>query len=96
MTDRLHLVVREDEKERFRASADRAGLSLSEWVREATREKLARESRGKRLDTVEDLRSFFDECDARHRGEGPEPHWEHHKKVIEASIGSGLSGAEDA
>jgi len=96
MRDRINLVVREDEKERYRASADRAGVSLSEWVREAAREKLARESRGRRLDTVEDLRSFFAECDARHAGEGPEPDWEDHEQVIEDSIRSGLPKAGDA
>lgn len=96
MKDRIHLVVREDEKERYRASADRMGVSLSEWVREAAREKLARESHGRRLDSVEDLRSFFEECDIRHEGEGSEPDWAHHKRVIEASIRSGLQGSEDA
>ena len=94
MTDRIHLVVREEEKERYRRSAEQAGLTLSEWVREAAREKLARESR--RLDTVEDLRSFFAECDARHENEGPEPDWEHHKQAVEDSIRSGLPRGGDA
>ena len=89
-------MVREDEKERYRASADRGGLSLSKWLREAAREKLARESEERRLETVEDLDAFFAECDARHEGEGPEPDWEDHKKVIEASMRSGAAGAEDA
>ncbi|MBW3661374.1 MAG: hypothetical protein KY397_07060 [Gemmatimonadetes bacterium] len=96
MKDRIHLVVREDEKERYRTSAERAGVSLSEWLREAAREKLNRASTGRRLETVEDLEAFFAECDARHDGEGPEPDWEEHKKVIEASMRSGLAGAEDA
>lgn len=95
MTDRIHLVVREEEKERYRATAERAGLSLSEWLREAAREKLGRDSRGTRLDTVANLRSFFAECDARHQGEGPESDWEEHKRVIQAGQRSGLPAAED-
>lgn len=96
MNDRIHLVVREDEKARYRANARRAGLSLSEWLREAAREKLARTSRERRIETLRDLDAFFAECDVRHEGEGPEPDWEEHEKVIEASIRSGLAGAEDA
>lgn len=37
----------------------------------------------------EDLRRFFDECDAR-RGAGTEPNWDEHLRAIEASRASGL------
>ncbi|MGH7565919.1 MAG: plasmid mobilization protein [Gemmatimonadota bacterium] len=96
MTDRIHLVVREEEKERYRRSAEEAGLTLSEWLREAAREKLASNAQAGRIKTVEDLDAFFAECDSRHQGEGREPDWEDHKKVIEASIRSGTVGAEEA
>lgn len=95
MTDRIHIVVREEEKERYRRSAEEAGLTLSEWLREAAREKLASKHAG-RIKTVEDLDAFFAECRAGHEGEGPEPDWEDHKKAIEASIRSGTAGAEEA
>lgn len=96
MTDRIHLVVREEEKERYRRSAEEAGLTLSEWLREAAREKLASKAYAGRIKTVEDLDAFFAECRARHEGEGPEPDWEDHKKAIEASIRSGIAGADEA
>ncbi|MGH7564770.1 MAG: plasmid mobilization protein [Gemmatimonadota bacterium] len=96
MKDRIHLVVREDEKERYRRSAQRAGVSLSEWLREAAREKMASDTPERLIDTVEELRAFFAECDARHEGEGAEPDWEDHKKVIAASVRSGLAGADEA
>lgn len=96
MTERIHLVVREEEKEKYRRSAERSGLTLSEWLREAAREKLALESRGRSIETIEDLDAFFAECDARHEGEGPEADWQDHRKVVEASVRSGFAGAEDA
>lgn len=89
MKDRIHLVVREDEKERYRRSAERAGLSLSEWLREAAREKMASTAGGRTIDTLEELEAFFAECDARHEGKGREPDWDDHERAIEASIRSG-------
>lgn len=88
--DRIHLVVREDEKERYRKSAERSGLTLSEWLREAAREKLVSEASEKRIETLEELEAFFEECDARPDGEGPEPDWEEHKRRIEESMRPGL------
>jgi len=32
MSDRIHLMVKEAEKERYRREAEREGLSLSEWL----------------------------------------------------------------
>lgn len=64
MKDRIHLVVREDEEERYRKSAERSGLTLSEWLREAAREKLASEASEKRIETVEELEAFFAEIDS--------------------------------
>jgi len=92
MSDRIHLVVREDEKERYRRSAEKAGLSLSEWLRAAAREKIASEAGARSIETPEELERFFAECDARHEGEPPEPDWEDHERAIEASIRSGSAG----
>lgn len=96
MKDRVHLVVREDEKERYRKSAERSGISLSEWLREAAREKLASEADEKRIETVEDLEAFFAEIDADPDGEGPEPDWEDQKRRIEESMRPRLPGLDDA
>lgn len=84
MKDRIHLVVREDEKERYRKSAERSGLTLSEWLREAAREKLAVEENEKRIETLEELEAFFAECDSDETE--PEPDWEEHKRRIEESM----------
>lgn len=91
MTKRIHLVVREDEKERYRRSAERAGVSLSEWLREAAREKMASEDEERRIASLDELVAFFAECDARHEGEPAEPDWDEHERVIESSIRSGAA-----
>jgi hypothetical protein len=87
MTERVHILLGRAEKERFRRWAEREGKTLSEWLREAAREKLAASSAGGALDTREALDSFFAGCDARERGE--EPEWPEHRRVIEESIRSG-------
>ncbi|MDX1673964.1 MAG: ribbon-helix-helix protein, CopG family [Longimicrobiales bacterium] len=87
MTERIHILLDGAEKERFRRWAEREGKSLSEWLREAAREKLAAARQGRSLDSREALEDFFEGCDARERGE--EPDWESHRRVIEDSIRSG-------
>lgn len=95
MKDRIHLVVREDEKERYRKSAERSGVTLSEWLREAAREKLASEASEKRIETLEELEAFFAEIDADPDGQGPEPDWEEHERRIEESMRSGLPDPDE-
>jgi hypothetical protein len=85
---RIHIVVAEEEKERFRCCAEREGKTLSEWLREAAREKL-QQAGPLRLDTVQELRSFFASCDAREGQD--EPDWEEHRRVIEGSARSGAA-----
>ena len=41
------------------------------------------------FNSPEDLRRFFEECDAR-RGAGTEPNWDEHLREIEASRAAGL------
>ena len=91
MKSRIHIVVDEAEKERFRQGAEREGKSLSSWLRDAARNRLESEPDRVALDTVEKLMSFFAECDARQEGEGREPEWKDHLRVIESSIRSGAS-----
>jgi hypothetical protein len=87
MSERVHIVLGRAEKERYRRWAEREGKTLSEWLREAAREKLAASSAGRALDTREALESFFEGCDAGERG--GEPDWAEHRRVIEESIRSG-------
>ncbi|MBI3981639.1 MAG: antitoxin [Gemmatimonadetes bacterium] len=86
---RIQVPIDEPERERFRQQAEREGRSLAAWLREAAREKLVAAERAKPLDTLEELRAFFAECDGRESG--TEPDWEQHRRVIEASIRSGSS-----
>lgn len=91
MSARIHIVVDAAEKERFRRAAERKEKTLSEWLREAARERLARDRERVRLDTLEELRAFFLHSDQ--RASGREPDWEKHERVIAASIRGGATSS---
>ncbi|NIP57063.1 MAG: ribbon-helix-helix protein, CopG family [Gemmatimonadetes bacterium] len=85
MTDRLEIEVDEAEKELFRGEAEREGLSLSGWLREAARQRLAAsdsEHRGYRRRASGLLRRV-------RRQEGRESNWKAHRRMIESSLRSG-------
>lgn len=84
---RIHILVDEQAKARYRRHAAREGKSLGAWLREAAEEKLARERAVDRLETVAELRAFFERCDARERA--PEPDWAEHRRVIDRSRSGG-------
>lgn len=86
-SDRVHVVMAAEERAMFRAAAERAGMTLSEWLRTAARERLARAAG--RLATLQDLDAFFCESDRR-EGDQPEPDWDEHKAVILGSRRAGL------
>jgi hypothetical protein len=91
MGGRTNFVVDPAEKERYRRQAAREGKGLSEWLRDAARDKLAAVESGPVLDRLEELRAFFRACDQHEQGR--EPGWDEHLRVIEASIGSGRGAA---
>lgn len=74
------------EREAFRRAAAREGLSLSDWLRRAARARLQAAGRAP-LQSVEELRAFFREC--QQRESGVEPEWAQHRAVIEESRASG-------
>lgn len=88
MTTRVQVVLDEAEREEFRGAAQRVGLSLSAWLREAGHARLDEEERPGRIDSLAELDAFFAECDRR-AGGGREPDWERHLEVIAASRKSG-------
>ncbi|MGD8487364.1 MAG: antitoxin [Chloroflexota bacterium] len=90
MTTRIHLVIDERERDAFRARATAEGATLSEWLREAARQRLAREQPSA-IASVADLDRFFAERAAFE--EGTEPDWEQHLDVIERSRRSGIEPA---
>ena len=80
---RIHFVVKEPDKARYQTQARRENKSLGAWLREAAEEKLATATRSDRF-TLNDLRRFNAECDARETGK-QEPDWEVHKRTIAGS-----------
>jgi hypothetical protein len=85
MATRIQVVVDEAEREAFREQAEREGVSLSAWLREAGHRRL--QQARPRLDTVEKVRAFFASLPER---EGVEPDWEEHKEAIARSRIEGL------
>lgn len=83
---RIQVIVDEAEREAFRAQAAAEGASLSEWLREAGRERLE-QRRPAELRTEQDLRDFFAACDDRESGR--EPDWNEHLEAIERSRADG-------
>lgn len=88
MPTRVQIVMDEMEREAFREAAAREGLSLSDWLRRAARDRLSSVAPSK-LDSMEDLLAFFAECDEREQG--IEPDWREHRRVIEESKSRGGS-----
>ena len=82
MRTRIHIVVDARERDAFRARAATDGVSLSEWLRQAARERLASE-RPVEISTVADLDRFFAQRDDAEQG--VEPDWSEHLAVMERS-----------
>jgi len=87
MSGRIHLIIEEREREAFRASAAAEGISLSEWLREAARERLDR-GQPKVISSTRDLDRFFAERAIAEAGE--EPDWQQHESVMDQSRRAGL------
>jgi len=64
-------------------------MSLSAWLRQAGKDRLAAKTQQKAIRTAKDLRRFFKACDT--QSSGREPDWEEHKKVIARSRTSGAT-----
>lgn len=87
MTARIHILLDEADKARYRQQADREGKSLGAWLREAAEVKLLA-SESSVIRDVTDVERFFETCDARESGR--EPDWIEHRRVIERSRTAGL------
>lgn len=82
MDTRIHILLREADKARYRHQAEREGKSLGAWLREAAEEKLE-SGQTRRFGSAEELSDFFASRDGTERA--PEPDWEEHRRVIERS-----------
>lgn len=87
MSTRIHLVIGERERDAFRSRAAAEGLSLSEWLREAARERLERDQ-PMEIKTVADLDRFF--AERTEVEQGNEPDWEQHLQVVDRSRGGNI------
>ncbi len=86
---RVQLIIPDEDRDRFVHQARRDGLTFSAWLRAAAHDRLESRQRAERFKSPEDLRRFFEECDAR-RGPGVEPDWEEHLQTLHESMTSGL------
>jgi hypothetical protein len=89
MSVRVQVILDDAEQESFRHQAEKEGVSLSAWMREAARERLRGRRGSAPLDTAEQLTELFAACDQRERG--VEPDWDEHAAAIETSRRSGAS-----
>ncbi len=88
---RVHIVVPDEDRDRFVHQARREGMTLSAWLRAAARARLEERNQVQRFESPEDLEAFFRACEA---VEGPEaePDWSEHLRVINESRASGTTG----
>jgi len=91
MSARIHIVLEQEEKERFRARARQEGMTLSEWLRDVARQALIRGEGGTEIRTVEQLRAFFRQSNEREQG--LEPDWDSHRAQIDESMRDGIPDA---
>jgi hypothetical protein len=83
MTSRVHVLLDDVEKARYRAQAAREGKSLGAWLRAAAEERLRAATMQRDLRSRRSLERFFAECDERETGQ--EPDWDAQREMIERS-----------
>ncbi len=86
---RVQLIIPDEDRDRFIQQARKEGMTFSAWLRAAARARFEERQRAERFESPEDLKRFFEDCDAR-RGPGVEPDWEQHLRTLHESITDGL------
>ena len=81
---RVQLVMSDEDRARFAHQARREGMSFSAWMRAAAHDRVEARQRAKPFASVEEVEEFFRECDAL-AGDGREPDWDEHLRVISES-----------
>ena len=87
---RVQLVIPDVDKDRFVYQARREGMSLSAWFRAAAQDRLQQSQKRGKLKSSDEMRAFWEQCDAA-AGPGREPEWEEHLKVIDESRARGFT-----
>ena len=85
---RLHLDIPDADLARFRDQAQREGKTLNEWLLDAAHARLRDQHQVQRFESPEEIRQFFQACDAL-EGSGTEPDWSEHLREISRSRGIG-------
>ena len=87
MSVRVQVILDEKEVTQFKSQAVKESKSLSAWLRDAGKKMIEINGQQQRLTDPDSLKRFFRKCDE--RGNGPEPDWEDHKKLILDSYKAG-------
>lgn len=87
---RIHFLVDGEDKLRWEDQASREGMSLGAWLREAAETRYRSARVDSPFESAEDVRSFFEQVDQARGPETPEPDWEEHRRVLDASRRSGV------
>lgn len=87
---RIQLVLPDADRDRFIHEAKKEGISLSEWLRRAGRDRARHRSIPQRFSNADEVATFFADCDVT-KEEGIEPDWDQHQALIDASRRHGRS-----
>ena len=87
MSVRVQVILDEKEVTQFKSQAVKESKSLSAWLRDAGKKMIEINGQQQRLTNPDSLKRFFRKCDE--SGNGPEPDWEDHKKLILDSYKAG-------
>ena len=84
MSVRVQVILEDDELAAIRTRARQDRSSVSAWMREAARERLAATERP-RLTSSKELRAFFLASDAQETDAEREPDWDEHLETMDRS-----------
>ena len=88
---RLHIDIPDVDLTRFKDQAQHEGKTLNEWLLDAAYARLRNKRQVQRFESPEDVRAFFQACDALEGG-GTEPGWSEHLLAISRSRTGGVTG----
>ncbi len=90
MSVRVQVILEEAEAAQFKHQAKKDSLSLSRWLKEAGKEKLAQKEIQRSLKDESSLKEFFESCDQL-IDKGKESDWIEHKRLINEGYSKGAN-----
>ncbi len=85
---RVHLIVPDEDRDRFVHQAHLEGMSLSGWLRAAAEERIKQRESLRPFTSSAEVREFFRAYDER-ESVGREPDWEEHLQILHEAKMSG-------